>query len=73
MSPHPPDPNDADRVDRQRLDADTEAADWNKERMRAARPRIIRLNPDGSREVEDAAAEPEDEQDAGADTPPTAP
>jgi hypothetical protein len=40
--------------------------------MRAARPRIIRLNPDGSRELDDdAAAPPEAEPAADADTQPT--
>ncbi|TFD61423.1 hypothetical protein E3T39_05020 [Cryobacterium suzukii] len=70
MSPHPRDPSDKHPVARQRLDPD--AADWTDERMRAARPRIIRLNPDGSRELDDdAAAPPEAKPAADADTPPT--
>ncbi|SDO13966.1 hypothetical protein SAMN05216368_11133 [Cryobacterium flavum] len=48
MSQHPLDPSDAADVARQKLDPETD--DWNDERMRAARPRSIRLNPDGSRE-----------------------
>ena len=39
--------------------------------MRAARPRIIRLNPDGSRELDDATDVPEAKRTADADTPPT--
>ena len=39
--------------------------------MRAARPRIIRLNPDGSRELDDATAVPEAKRTADADTTPT--
>ena len=37
--------------------------------MRAARPRVIRLNPDGSRELDDATAVPEAKRAADADTP----
>ena len=70
MSPHPRDPRDALSVARQRLDPD--AADWTDEQMRAARPRVIRLNPDGSRALDDdAAAPPESKRGADADTPPT--
>ena len=69
MSPHPRDPSDKNPVARQRLDSD--AADWTDERMRAARPRIIRLNPDGSRELDDATAVPEAKRTDDADTPPT--
>ncbi|TFD70050.1 hypothetical protein [Cryobacterium sp. Hb1] len=69
MSPHPRDPSDANPVARRRLDSD--AADWTEEQMRAARPRIIRLNPDGSRELDDATAVPEAERVDDADTPPT--
>ena len=68
MSPHPRDSSDKNPVARQRLDSD--AADWTDEQMRAARPRIIRLNPDGSRELDDASAAPEDKRAGDADTPP---
>ncbi|TFD29261.1 hypothetical protein [Cryobacterium lyxosi] len=69
MSPHPRDPSDANPVARRRLDSD--AADWTEEQMRAARPRILRLNPDGSRELDDATAVPEAERVDDAGTPPT--
>ena len=69
MSPHPRDPSDKRPVARQRLDSDDE--DWTDERMRAARPRIIRLNPDGSRELDDAPTVPEAKRAADAETPPT--
>ena len=51
MSPHPLDSSEADGVARQQLspEPDAEADDWSDERMRAARPRSIRLNADGSR------------------------
>lgn len=46
--PPKPDPQDApDGVARQRLSSDS--PDWTEEQMRAARPREIRLNPDGTR------------------------
>lgn len=70
MSPHPRDSSDKHPVARQRLDSDSDAPDWTDERMRAARPRIIRLNPDGSRELDDATAVPEAKRAADADTPP---
>ena len=68
MSPRPRDSSDKHPVARQRLDSD--APDWTDERMRAARPRIIRLNPDGSRELDDATAVPEANRAADAETPP---
>ncbi|MDJ0377098.1 hypothetical protein [Cryobacterium sp. PH31-L1] len=51
MSQHPLDPSDAADAAHQKLDPETDA--WDDERMRTARPRIIRLNPDGSREQDD--------------------
>ncbi|TFC30654.1 hypothetical protein E3O25_02965 [Cryobacterium sp. TMT1-3] len=51
MSQHPLDPSDATDVARQQLRPDSDQ--WNDKRMRAARPRLIHLAPDGSRETAD--------------------
>jgi len=37
-----------------------DSADWDEERMREARPREIVLNPDGTRQVDDQADEPDE-------------
>ncbi|MBB5640116.1 hypothetical protein [Cryobacterium roopkundense] len=54
MTQHPPKPADdtadATGVDSQRLTPDDEG--WSEERMRAAKPREIRLNPDGTRHTD---------------------
>ncbi|TFC72469.1 hypothetical protein E3O45_13080 [Cryobacterium sp. TMS1-20-1] len=72
MSSRQPDPSGADPVARQRLNPDAtdwpDVTDWDDERMRAARPRVIRLNPDGSR-VHDATTE---RSEADTETPPPA-
>ena len=60
MTQHPPksadDAADADGVESQRLTPDDEG--WTEERMRAATPREIRLNPDGTRHTGAEPTEP---------------
>ena len=59
MTPRPPDPDSADEsgaaaVARERLTSDPLDVEWDEDRMHAARPRAIRLNPDGTRVPDDA-------------------
>lgn len=54
MPPRPPEPGRTDEsggedVAHVDLTPDPSDADWDQERMRAARPRTIRLLPDGTR------------------------
>lgn len=69
MTPQPPEPDPADQpgaaaVAHENLTADPSDAEWDDDRMRAARPRAIRLNPDGTRVPDDEPRqwEPPDEQ-----------
>ncbi len=63
MPPPPePDPNDEPgpaAVAHENLTADPSGAEWDEDRMRAARPRAIRLNPDGTRVSDEVPGQPE--------------
>jgi len=60
MTKHPPESADdasaAAGVESQHLTPDDEG--WTDERMRAAQPREIRLNPDGTRHTDTEPTEP---------------
>jgi len=62
MTPRPPEPDpthesEAAPVAHQSLTANPSDAEWDDDRMCAARLRAIRLNPDGTRVPEDAPAQ----------------
>lgn len=70
MSPHRPEPDrdsapDATGVAHEHLTPDpSDDADWDEERMRAAKPREIRLDPDGSRHIDSQSEQSEPEEGA---------